>query len=132
MIIGENGIFEQAKWGSFSSRFADVQEIRNMYEASKEMEEIQSQIKLSVEEKKGLTGEVTKEEKEEIEKNNKTLKTKMEELSGKPIEELKIYWIENKKIKIQNKRKICNRCRNKPNISIQRRKNLRKNMAYPR
>ncbi len=105
MIIGENGIFEQAKWGSFSSRFADVQEIRNMYEASKEMEEIQSQIKLSVEEKKGLTGEVTKEEKEEIEKNNKTLKTKMEELSGKPIEELKIYWIENKKIGTQVKEK---------------------------
>ena len=105
MIIGENGLFDQAKWGSFSSRFADVEEIRNIYEASKEMEEIQSQTKLKIEEKKGLTGEVSKEEKEEIEKNNKTLKIKMEELSGKPLEELKIYWIDNKKIGTQVKEK---------------------------
>ena len=99
MLMGENGLLEHAKWGSFATAFREVEEEQMLYESDKMIEEVIDNTKLGVEEEKGVKGEVSEEEKKEIEENNRSLAIKMQELSGKPVEEMEIYWIDESKIK---------------------------------
>ena len=104
-LLGENGIIEHAKWSSFSTRFRAEEESQLIYESGKIIEKTAMKKDMSIEEQKGASEKLSEEEKKEIEENNRSLAIKMQELSGKTVEEMEIYWLDNEKIGNNDKNK---------------------------
>ena len=112
-LVSSNGPIEQAKYAKFATEFREIEERVELYITDKEIEEEVKKIQITnrstrrlekIEESKmPVLSIVTSEEKEEIKKKKPTLQTKMEELSGKSIDEMNVYWIDQEKIQTNQK-----------------------------
>lgn len=112
-LVSSNGPIEQAKMSKFATEFREIEERVELYITDQEIEE--EARKLQVTNRSSRTADnvgqskipvlsiVTSEEKEEIKQKKPTLQIKMEELSGKSIDEMNIYWIDQGKIQTNQK-----------------------------
>lgn len=106
-IFMNSGISENAKMAKFATNFREVEEKTNLYIMDKEINEV---IKKDISIQNNLeifpiTTKLNDIEKEVITNKITTLKTKMEELTGKKIEELNLYWIDKQQIGVNKKHK---------------------------
>ena len=106
-IFMNSGISENAKMAKFATNFREVEEKTNLYIMDKEINEV---IKKDISIQNNLeifpiTTKLNDIEKQVITNKITTLKTKMEELTGKKIEELNLYWIDKQQIGVNKKHK---------------------------
>lgn len=94
IIFGREGLIENAKMSAFITEFRQIQEKVEIYVNGKMMDKIVGDnFSISNIEILPITTKLNSDEISEIENNNTTLKSKVEELSGKNLEEVNLYWI---------------------------------------
>ncbi|MNI04531.1 hypothetical protein D3C73_574540 [compost metagenome] len=92
-LTSQGGIMDSAKKSKFMSDYRNVQEGVNVYSLSNVDKD--NPYLYSIPEK----GKLSLSDKQEIENNNPTLKTKIEELSsGKTLNDVDLYWIDLEKV----------------------------------
>ena len=91
-ILNRDSI-EYARYGAFVTNFRMMEENIIIYRASKEMENIGSK-NLTTIEKLPLKDKVTMQEI----KKKSSLEKKIKEMTGKPIKEVNLYWVDNNKV----------------------------------
>ena len=117
LIFGEDGIIEKAKFAKYSAEFNEVEEkivlywtdkmIDNVVEETVGNKKVEEQQKVRVTSRAGISvieknGEKTLpvkskigiDEKKKIKGEISTLAVKIQELSGKSIEEVNLYWVD--------------------------------------
>ena len=98
-IFGEEGLIENAKMSAFATEFRQVQDKVEIYADGKIVDKLaEDNYNIANIEILPITTKLNNEEILEIENNNTTLKSKVEELSGRNIEEANLYWIDLKAI----------------------------------
>lgn len=107
LFLSNGGIFEHAKMSKFATDFREVEEKTNLYIMNKESQKILADIS---EENSNIEvfpviSKLTDEEKEVISKKIPTLRSKMEELTKKGIQQLNIYWIDKSEIEVDKNHK---------------------------
>ena len=126
LIFSEHGIIEHAKMSKFSTEYREVQELVEIYTSNQEMKQVIQDIqkqgktentvklaskqstKIAMQEQQTQTNQtkttlpviskLTNEEKEELKNNNQTLQIKIEQLTGKALDEVNLYWIDKDQI----------------------------------
>ena len=105
-IFGEEGLIENAKMSAFATEFRQIQEKVEIYADGKIVDKIaEDNYNIANIEILPIIAKLNSDEILEIENNNTTLKSKVEELSGRNIEEVNLYWIDLNAIDEQVKSK---------------------------
>lgn len=101
-LLNKN-IIENAKMAKFASNYKEIEERLHIYISERLLEstlENKDENSLS---RLPVKGEITEEEKEEIKLNNQTLQKIIEEITGKTIDEVNIYWLDNELLQTKQK-----------------------------
>ena len=100
LSLSKNNPIDSAVKARFMNDFREVQSGVDIYSVSNYASLLkENKIALPID------GKLTLEDKEDISKNVPTLKTKIEELSGKSLNDVNLYWINEEKAGVSNLRK---------------------------
>ncbi len=105
-VFSKDGPIEHARYTKFVTEFRTIEEKVELYVADQRIKQIEQIHESNIESIILPVGnKVTNEEKENIIKEKQELQEKMKELSGKEIEDIDLYWIDQEKINMNYKEK---------------------------